>query len=126
MNEREKMEFERQKQKAERQLNEMYYGNSNKNKNSGTKQFSGNSLGKTEGPENIKKKPKDEMPQNFKSENSKKEEKPKSTGINLLNMLNFKGIAMDSDRLIILALCLLLSSEEVDELLLLALIYIML
>ena len=44
----------------------------------------------------------------------------------ILNFLNFKGIKMDNDRLIILAICLLLANEDTDELLMLALIYIML
>ena len=44
----------------------------------------------------------------------------------ILNLLNFKGLKMDNDRLIILAVCLLLTGEEADELLILALMYIML
>jgi hypothetical protein len=57
------------------------------------------------------------LPQNPKKENNR---------LNLLELLNFKNITMDNDRITILALCLLLSSENADELLLLALIYIML
>ncbi len=41
-------------------------------------------------------------------------------------MLNFKGIEMDSDRALILGMMLLLISQSDDELLILALIYIML
>ena len=44
----------------------------------------------------------------------------------ILNLLNFKGLKLDNDRLIIIAICLLLSGEDIDELLMLALIYIML
>lgn len=41
-------------------------------------------------------------------------------------MLNFKALKMDSDRTIILAVMLLLMGESSDELLILALLYIML
>lgn len=47
-------------------------------------------------------------------------------GASLLKMLNFKAIKMDSDRTVILALMLLLMGDTDDELLLLALLYIML
>ncbi len=47
-------------------------------------------------------------------------------GPDLLRMLNFKNISMDSDRSLIIAVMLLLMGETGDELLLLALIYIML
>ena len=50
----------------------------------------------------------------------------KSRGAELLKMLNFKGIDMDSDRALILGMMLLLISQSDDELLILALIYIML
>ena len=52
--------------------------------------------------------------------------KPKSNGI--LGLLDFKNMAMDSDRSIILMMLALLSGkgEETDELLIMALLYIML
>ena len=51
---------------------------------------------------------------------------PSQKNSSILNLLNFKGLKLDNDRLIIIAICLLLSGEEIDELLMLALIYIML
>ena len=51
---------------------------------------------------------------------------PPSKGFNLLKMLNFENFKMDSDFTVIIAMILLLSSEDSDELLLLALLYIML
>ena len=50
----------------------------------------------------------------------------KLKGFDLLKMLNFKNIRMDSDVIVIIALIFLLSTEDTDELLLLALVYIML
>ena len=47
-------------------------------------------------------------------------------GFNLLKMFNFQNLKLDSDITIIIVLILLISSEETDELLLLALAYIML
>ncbi len=49
-----------------------------------------------------------------------------SRGAELLRMLNFKNLRIDPDVTVIITLMLLLSSEDCDELLLLALIYIML
>ncbi len=51
---------------------------------------------------------------------------PKKKGRDLLEMLNFKNLELDSDRITIIALALMLSAEEADELLIMALIYIML
>lgn len=48
------------------------------------------------------------------------------TGFDLFRLINFKNLELDSDRVLILGLALLLSSEETDELLMLALLYIML
>lgn len=45
---------------------------------------------------------------------------------NILDMLNFKGMEMDSDRSLIIMLMLMLNSNGSDQLLMLALIYIML
>lgn len=50
----------------------------------------------------------------------------RNTGFDLLRLFNFKNMELDNDRVIILALALLLSSEQTDEILLLALLYIML
>lgn len=61
-----------------------------------------------------------------RNENDKGAAKGKGKGFNLLSMLNFKGIKFDSDTILIIALIFLLSTEETDELLLLALVYIML
>lgn len=58
----------------------------------------------------------------------KKHEKarPQGKGFDLLRMLNLGNLTMDSDRTIIFAVIFLLMGEGSDELLLLALIYIML
>lgn len=47
-------------------------------------------------------------------------------GFDLLKMFNFSNLQLDSDRVLIIAVLLLLMSESSDELLMLALIYIML
>ena len=47
-------------------------------------------------------------------------------GVDILKIFNFKNLHIDSDVLVIIALIFLLSTEETDELLLLALVYIML
>ncbi len=49
-----------------------------------------------------------------------------SFGQNIMRLLNFKNLEMDSDRVLLAGLLLLLTGEEADEMLLLALIYIML
>ncbi len=59
-----------------------------------------------------------------KKETEKNPPTPKSK--DLLGLLNFKNIELDSDRIIIIALALLLCADEADELLIMALIYIML
>lgn len=50
----------------------------------------------------------------------------KGKGAELLKMLNLNSIGMDSDRALIAAMMLLLVSESDDELLVLALLYVML
>lgn len=50
----------------------------------------------------------------------------KKTGNSLLQMFNFKDMELDGDRMIIIALALILASGESDDILILALIYIML
>ena len=47
-------------------------------------------------------------------------------GQNIMRLLNFKNLEMDSDRVLLAGLLLLLTGEEADEMLLLAIIYIML
>lgn len=47
-------------------------------------------------------------------------------GFDLLKLFNFNNFKLDNDILVIVVLILLLSSEEADELLLMALVYIML
>ena len=63
-------------------------------------------------------------------ENKPREDKnPKSrhnSGLNFLKTLNFKNIKFDKDIMLIVVMILLLSSEETDEMLIFALIYIML
>lgn len=132
MNEQEKAEFERQKNRAEAQLNQMYFGNMKKTSNG-----SGLAMPSFLAPPKAA-----QQPLKSKNEGNKKPETPKPKAPtegpkqqpkkqplkngNILNFLNFKGLKMDNDRLIILAVCLLLAGEETDELLMLALIYIML
>lgn len=120
----ERREFEAHKKRAEKQLSDMYYGKSGQNysKNSSPTSSKGslnpqNSSNKTEQQENAGSQ---------KTHQIEPPKAPRNGGVSLLNMLNFKSIDMDSDRATILALCLLLSSEGADELLILALIYIML
>ncbi len=50
---------------------------------------------------------------------------PKSTPFDIFKLLKLDNFRADSDRLLLLGLFLLLSSQEADELLLYALIYIM-
>ncbi len=129
MTEQEKREFERRKKDAENQLNKMYYGTSGNHQNSkGLKMppFLNSPQQKPNQNKTSDNKTTTNDKTTTKSEKENHTTKIKKSGIDLLNLLNFKGIKMDNDRLIILALCLLLSSDEVDELLLLALMYIML
>ena len=51
---------------------------------------------------------------------------PKNTPFDIFKLLKLDGFRADSDRLLLLGLFLLLNSQEADELLLYALIYIML
>lgn len=141
LNDYEKSEFERHKKAAEKQLNEMYYGTGNKSKNNNgiampsfiSVPKNGQNKGQSQKPENTQNDKEKNETKTLESKASKVQQpSPKKSqnspilGKNILNMLNFKGIKMDNDRLIILAVCLLLAGEETDELLMLALIYIML
>lgn len=115
MTNEEKQAFEKQRRNAERQLNDMYYGNQKKSGEKPPLKMPPflNSNTPSQKPPLKKQMPETPAPP-----------EPKRLGI--LEMLNFKALSMDSDRTTILALCLLLSEEKADELLLLALIYIML
>ena len=50
----------------------------------------------------------------------------KGGGMDLSNLINLKGLKLDGDLSLVLMIVLMMSGEEVDELLLMALIYIML
>lgn len=141
MNDYEKSEFERHKKAAEKQLNEMYYGAGNKSRNNNgiampsfiSLPKNGQNKGQSQRTESIKNEKEKNETKTPENKTSKGQESSSKTfqnspilGRNILNMLNFKGMKMDNDRLIILAVCLLLAGEETDELLMLALIYIML
>lgn len=120
MNEYEKKEFERHKKIAEEQLNNMYYGT----KNQQTKTNNLKMPSFLASPQNNNDKPNNSVTATTQNKIPKKNTTFKNT--NILNMLNIKNLKMDNDRLIILAVCLLLASDTTDELLMLALIYIML
>lgn len=133
----ERQEFERRKTAAEKQLNEMYYGTSGHSSQGGALKmppFLSSSRNEQTGKSHRDRQPqsktpdREPKPEPTPSQPEKENRQPpaRENGLNLLNMLNFKSIGMDHDRMVILALCLLLSGEEADELLLLALIYIML
>ena len=122
LNERERAEFERHKKLAEEQINKMYYGSSQRQPKTNaplpplrtSSVNSKNNSQKSTEKENVIKQKKEEPHTIHQSPN------------HILRLLNFKNLKIDNDRLIIIAICLLLSGEEVDELLMLALIYIML
>lgn len=133
----ERQEFERRKTAAEKQLNEMYYGTSGHSSQGGALKmppFLSSSRNEQTGKSHRDRQPQSKTPDRepkpeptpSRPEKENRQPPARENGLNLLNMLNFKSIGMDHDRMIILALCLLLSGEEADELLLLALIYIML
>lgn len=124
MTEQEKRDFERHKNAAETQLHQLYYGKPNAKPN-GSSLSMPNFLSK---PKSASNKPKEPVPQTPPTPPPapKPSAPPRTNGMNLLNLINLKGMQMDNDRLIVLVLCLLLSSEDADELLLLALLYIML
>lgn len=136
MNEYERKKFEDHKKEAEDQLNRMYYGTKEKSKgqNGGLTIPSflaapkhSNAKENTQNPPNpapkIAEDPKQK--ENAATKTSSKKNCT-SYGGNILNLLNFNKLKIDNDRLIILAICLLLAGDEPDELLMLALIYILL
>ena len=129
MTEKERKEFERHKKLAEEQLNSMYYGSNHKASNKIPMPSFLSSPNEAKRNNTEKNKPVGSNVPLEQKHNHQENPPPKqnhSLGNNILNLLNFKGLKMDNDRLIILAICLLLSGETVDELLMLALIYIML
>ena len=130
MTDGERKEFERHKKLAEEQLNNMYYGSNRKNANEKIPMPSFLSPPKEIKRNDVEKKKNLSNNNHLKAGHQNKENSPpkqkNGLGNNILNLLNFKGLKMDNDRLIILAVCLLLSGETTDELLMLALIYIML
>lgn len=69
-------------------------------------------------------------PESAKPSNAKEPKKggllSRFKGLDILKIFNFQNLKIDNDVLIIIALIFLLSTEETDELLLLALVYIML
>ncbi len=96
MTELERREFERQKESAIKQFNDTY-----------------------------KPKPQTPSPPKTQKDDIKKVKPKESFGLSFLRLLNFNEINLDTDKLIILALILLLSTEKTNELLILALIYIL-
>jgi len=134
MNERERADFEYHKKAAEEQLNKMYYGTKGKSQNKGgltMPSFLASpsyQSGHTKPPHTTATEPKTKETISKNNPHNKELPPKNNTSKNnrsILNLLNFKGIKMDNDRLTLLAICLLLSGEETDELLMLALIYLM-
>ncbi len=143
MTENERQRFEREKENARRQFNEMYRG-----KPAGGLEFNrpktpepaGRQQGQLApapplytppkgqpGPKSKADQPAKPQPEQGGGPAPKPEPpKPQNRGLDLLKMLNFNKIEMDNDRLLLLMLCLLLANEKADEKLLLALVYIML
>lgn len=116
MTDKERDEFQKRKSNAERQLNDMYYSSAQKDPQKGIKVPSFI----TPISNNIKEpvtKPKEEEKQQTKSN-------PLKAG-NLLNILNWDNLKMDSDRLLILAVLFMLLGDSNDELLMLAFLYIL-
>lgn len=128
LNERERAEFERHKKLAEEQINKMYYGSNPRYQKTNT--TSAPSFTQSASPKNNTTTKSEALHKTAQKGSSAKPKDDTSyarqSGNNILNLLNFKNLKLDNDRLIIIAICLLLSGEEVDELLMLALIYIML
>lgn len=121
MTESQRAEFERQKHISENQLREMYYGKSNSKEGLKVPSFI-----KTSQPEQ-KKSPVSEAPPKTNSQPTKPSVSPQvSKKRNILELINLKNLVLDDDRILLVSLCLLLSHEEADELLIMALIYIML
>lgn len=120
MTENQKAEFERQKLISENQLREMYYG---KNSSGGLKVPP---FVKASQPE--QKESSTSQTQTRSNSEPTKPSKPSAVPKkrNILELINLKNLVLDDDRILLVSLCLLLSHEEADELLIMALIYIML
>ena len=137
MEQNNKTSFERMQRDAEERLKEMQRRSKRYDLNADIPpvpnfvQVSNNKQNRTSSRE----KPSQNVAENIKhqkSENtlSKSEGKYDShslkKGFDLLRLFNFSNFKLDNDILVIVVLILLLSSEEADELLLMALVYIML
>jgi hypothetical protein len=121
MTENQRAEFERQKHISENQLREMYYGRNNSKEGLKVPSFI-----KASQPE---QKQTSESQATVKTNaHPINETKPSATPKkrNILELINLKNLVLDDDRILLVSLCLLLSHEEADELLIMALIYIML
>ena len=129
LNEHERKEFEHHKKIAEEQLNKMYFGSNKGAKNNGKLEMppflSSPNKQQTNEKTFIQSKNQPHKTSDAQNHNTPPKANFKG-GKNLLNLLNLKDLKIDNDRLIILAICLLLSGEDVDEILMLALLYIML
>ncbi len=119
MTDKEKAEFEKRKTDAEKKLSEMYYSSGQKDPKKGLKVPSfitpiQSEKVKEKEPRNItEQKPKPKRSNTFRAEN-------------ILNILNWDNLKMDNDRMLILAIILLLSGDSGDELLMISLLYILL
>ena len=121
MTESQRAEFEKQKHISENQLREMYFGKNNSKEGLKVPPFF-----KPSQPE-AKKPPVSEGPSKFNEQQKKPIHPPVvSQKRNILELINLKNLVLDDDRILLVSLCLLLSHEEADELLIMALIYIML
>lgn len=122
MTESQRAEFEKQKHISENQLREMYFGKNNSKEGLKVPPFI--KASQTE----QKKSPVPETPPKTNSQPTTKPSAqpsfPKKQ--NILELINLKNLVLDDDRILLVSLCLLLSHEEADELLIMALIYIML
>lgn len=117
MTDKEKAEFEKRKTDAEKKLSEMYYSSGQKDPKKGLKVPSFitpiQSEKEKENKTDVKDKPKPKKSNTFRAEN-------------ILNILNWDNLKMDNDRMLILAIILLLAGDSGDELLMISLLYILL
>lgn len=119
MTDKEKAEFEKRKTDAEKKLSEMYYSSGQKDPKKGLKVPSfitpvqNEKEKKQENKTEVKNKPKPKKSNAFRAEN-------------ILNILNWDNLKMDNDRMLILAIILLLAGDSGDELLMISLLYILL
>jgi len=121
MTENQRAEFERQKHISENQLREMYYGKNNSKEGLKVPSFI-----KTSQPEQ-KQTLEHQAPVKTNSQPINQINTPQTPKKqNILELINLKNLVLDDDRILLVSLCLLLSHEGADELLIMALIYIML